>query len=238
MTNKILHRILFFLLVSFTSAACAQEVPSKNWDVEKIKGVRSLPYPPYTGFPFFTDTWVPGKIELEDGVIIDSLYFRYSSYKDELIYYNEKITAQIVIDKMSLKGFLFTGTDGNIHVFRKFYYDNFGKGNRYFEVLADGETDLLAYRKVDLDTSPVYKDEKGRLLNMTYDINYSYYFYSPEKGYTTVRMNQASLITKFDKLSQKPIKKLLRKHKIKIYSEESFTQAWKMIEKEGYKVVF
>lgn len=238
MTNKIFHRILFLMIVNFASYAFAQEVPSKNWDVEKIKGVRQLPYTSYTGFPFLTDTWVLGEIELEDGVVIDSLNLRYSSFKDELVYYNKEAVAQIMIDKPSLKGFVFTGTDGNIHVFRKLYYDNFGKGYRFFEVLAFGETNLLAFRKVSLDTSSPYKDKSGILKNMIYNLNYTYYFYSPEKGYTSVRMNQGSLLAKFDKGSQKPIKKLLRKHKIRISGEDSFTQAWKAIEKEGYKVVF
>lgn len=238
MTHKIFHRILFLLIVSFASTAFAQEVPAKNWEVEKIKGVRQLPYPNYTGFPFLTDTWLLGKIELEEGVMIDSLHLRYSSFKDELVYYNDKIAAQIMIDKISLKGFVFTGTDGSIHVFCKLYYDNFDKGNRYFEVLSKGETDLLAYRKVNLENSSPYKDESGILKNMIYSQNYSFYFYSPEKGYTSVKMNQGSLLSKFDKVSQKPIRKLIRKHRIRVTEEEGFTQAWKIIEKEGYQVLF
>jgi hypothetical protein len=37
---------------------------------------------------------------------------------------------------------------------------------------------------------------------------------------------------------QKPIKRLIRKSKIKIDSEYSFVQAWQVVEKAGYKVVF
>jgi hypothetical protein len=74
--------------------------------------------------------------------------------------------------------------------------------------------------------------------NMIYTPSYAYYFYDPEKGYTSVRMNKMALLSKFDKISQKAIKKLLRKNRIKVNDEESFTYAWKTIEKEGYKVVF
>lgn len=238
MTYKIVYTTLFLLVLTFASSAFAQETPAKNWDVEKIKGVRQLPYPSYMGFPYFTDTWVLGKIEMENGIVIDSLNLRYSSYKDELIYYNKDAVAQIVIDKHSLKGFSFTGKNGDNHIFRKLYYDDYQKSDRYFEVLSDGETSLLAFRKVSLDTSTPYKENSEVLKNMVYNLNYSFYFYSPEKGYLSVRMNQLALLSKFDKLSQKQIKKLLRKNKIRITGEESFVTAWKIVEKEGYKVVF
>jgi hypothetical protein len=238
MTHKIFYEILFLLIIGFSFSGYTQEVPAKNWDVEKIKGVRQLPYVSYDGFPFLTENWILGKIELESGVVIDSLYLKYSSFKDELIYYNKPAGAQIMIDKSSLKGFIFTGADGNTRVFRKLYYDNFVKGDRYFEVLSDGETDLLAFRKVNLNTTTPYYDKNGIMKNMVYELNYNYYFYSPEKGYLSVRMNYSDLLTKFDKLSQKPIRKLLRKNRISITGENSFINAWKTIEKEGYKVAF
>lgn len=238
MTNKTIHCILFFLVLNLFTTAFAQQVPVKNWDFEKIKGTRFMPYPSYLGFPFLTDTWVPGKIELKDGVVIDSLDLRYSSFKDELVYYNPTISSQIVIDKTSLNGFSFTDNNGNIHIFRKLYYNNFGKGDRFFEVLSDGETKLLAYRKVSLETTQPYKEEKGILKNMMYSLDYSYYFYSPQNGYTSVRMNKMALFSKFAKESQKAIRKLLRKNKIRVLDQDSFTMAWKVIEKEGFKVKF
>lgn len=238
MNQRIIHNLLVLLVFCLATSTYAQQEPSRNWDLEKIKGVRQLPYAYYTGYPYLTDTWVPGKIELEDGVIVDSLHLRYSSYKDELVYYNKEAAAQITIDKSSLKGFSFVDPEGNNHVFRKLYYDNFGKGDRYFEVLSDGEIDLLAYRKVSLDASSPYKDETGIMKNMVYSRNYSYYFYSPEKGYNSVRMNKIALLSKFDKISQKAIRKLLRKNRIHIYNEENFIQAWKIIEKEGFKIIF
>lgn len=238
MTLKITNILMFFMVWSFAQIVFAQEPTNHSWDSQKIKGVRQLPYPYYTGFPFLTDTWRSGKVEFTNGEISDSLYLRYSSFKDELIYYNKAITTQINIDKTSLNGFVFTDSDGRSRVFRKQYFDNFMKGNRFFEILSIGETSLLAYRKVNLTSTPAYNDERGILKNMIYDTDYQFYFYSPEKGYTLVRINQTSLLSKFDKLSQKPIKKLLRKSKIKIGGEETFIQAWKAIEKEGYKVVF
>ncbi len=238
MTNNIIHSILVILVLSIVTKAYSQQVPVKNWDVEKIKGVRQLPYSFYTGFPYLTDTWVLGKIELDDGVIIDSLFLKYSSYKDELIYYNNEALAPIKIDKQSLNGFVFTDAMGNHRVFRKLYYDNFEKGDRFFEVLSDGETKLLAYRKVNLEQTSPYTSENGIVKNMCYNLEYSYYFYAPQKGYTSVKINQSSLLAKFNKDLQKTIKKLLRKNRIKIYNEADFIHAWNVVEKEGYKIAF
>jgi hypothetical protein len=112
------------------------------------------------------------------------------------------------------------------------------KGERYFEVLSDGKTDLLAYRKVNLFTVSPYKDQQNILKNLVYSQNYQYYFYSPEKGYSSVRMNLGALLSKFDKVSQKAIKKLLRKNRIKITDENSFVYAWKLVEKEGFALIF
>jgi len=238
MTTKIIQILFLFLACSFTKTGCAQETMNIKWGHEKIKGTRQLPYAAYMGFPFLNNNWAPGKIEFADGEIADSLYLRYSSFKDELIYYNKHIPAQIVIDKESLKGFSFVDDAGKTRIFREQYYDGYMKGERYFEVLSDGETDLLVYRKVSLGTTLPYKDAKGILTDLAYTNDYQFYFYAPANGYTSVRPNWPSLIAKFEKTDQKPIKKLLRKNRIRVSDEESFILAWKVIEKEGYKVAF
>jgi hypothetical protein len=228
---------LLFLLWNFTQIAYAQQ-PINHWDATKIKGARFLPYSSYNGFPFLTEDWCLGKIELTNGEIADSLSLKYSSYKDELIYYNRKIWTMINIDKASINRFTIADSDGHTRTFIKQYFDNYEKSYRFFEILSGGETSLLAYRRVILDTTSPYHDNNGNLKNMAYDPRYQFYFYAPEKGYTSVRLNLASLLSKFDKTLQKPIKRLLRKNKIRIQDEYSFIQAWKTIEKEGCKVIF
>lgn len=238
MSKQTIISLLLFLAWNFTQTVSAQEIPNKNWDAEKIKGTRFFPYPLYTGFPFLNFAYVPGQIEFASGEIADSLNLRYSSFKDELIYYNKAVASQIVIDKASLKGFSYTDKDGSKHIFRKQYYDGYMKADRYFEVLSEGENDLLVYRKVSLSATSAYKDNTGILKNMIYETNYQYYLYSREHGYTSVRINQGGLLAKFDKTLKKPIKKLLRKSRIGISDEASFIQAWKVVEKQGYKVVY
>ncbi|MFY9151385.1 MAG: hypothetical protein WAO52_05185 [Prolixibacteraceae bacterium] len=232
------HIALFlFLFCSFTTDLFAQEPLNRNWDSEKIKGVRSLPYPSYKGFAYMSNTWDPGKIEFTDGEIRDSLYLRYSSYKDEVVYFNKENSSQIVIDKDILKGFSFTEKNGMLHRFKKLPFDDYLKSDRFFEILSEGETDLLVFRKVITVSTTPYKDmEKGPLKNMEYVQAYQYYFYSPEKGYTPIRLTRTGLQAKFDKPAQKQIKKILRKNRIKVTDEYNLVRAWKTIENLGFGI--
>lgn len=238
MTRKTKHIFMLFLVWSFAQIVCAQEPTNKNWDAQKIKGVRLVPYPSYNGSPFMTDTWCQGKIEFTTEEIADSLFIKYSSYKDELFYYNSEAASQINIDKASLKGFQFVDPNGCTRIFRKQYIDNFMKGYQFFEVLSDGPISLLAFRKSSLNTTSPYHDKSGILKNMEYVPDYHLYFYSADKGYTSVKTNRTSFLSKFEKVYQKPIKKILRKSRIKIVNEDLLIQGWKVIEKEGYQVLF
>ena len=238
MTTKIIQMLLFALLLSHGAMVDAQENLNPHWDAQKIKGVRHMPYSIYSGSPYLTDIWVSGKIEFTNGEIADSLFLRYSSFKDELIYYNKAITSQIVIEKASINGFTFTDKDGNTRIFRKQYYDGLIKGEHFFEVLSKGENDLLVIRKVILTSTPPYHDVSGLLKNMAYETSYQFYFYSPEKVYSAVRLNRNAFLAEFNESDQKSIKKLLRKNKVQIINEQSLIQAWKIIERAGYRITF
>ncbi|MFA5327358.1 MAG: hypothetical protein WC384_06170 [Prolixibacteraceae bacterium] len=239
MTNRILKILIHIVpAVLFSLSLQAQQPLDKNWSAEKIKGTRFFPYVRYEGFPFLNDRWVIGKMVFADGEVSDTLRLMYSSYRDDVIYFNRNNSTRIVIDKASLDGFSFNEKDGRVRVFRKLYSDNHWKGFHYFEVLVEGDTELLCFRKVDLISTSVYKDKDGFLKNMVYSPVYSYYIYSPGKGYLPVKKNIFSLLSKFDKTQQKPIKKMLRKKRISIVDEDTFVQAWKAIVQEGYQIKF
>ena len=96
---------LLVLLSAFIANAFAQKMPAPKWDAPKIKGIRQESYSIYEGKPYFTDKWCVGNILLTNGESIDSLYMRYSSFKDELIYFNSEINIQIKIDKTIISAF-------------------------------------------------------------------------------------------------------------------------------------
>jgi len=237
MASKILYIITLVCLLSANSLQ-AQEEFHKKWNDEKIKGTRHIPYGSYSGTPYLNDKFAQGEIEFSDGIKKDSVALRYSSYRDEIIYFNKTISAQIIIDKISLKGFSFIDDNGNKRIFRHQYYNGFFPGERYFEVLSDGDISLLVYRKVVLQVCPPYNDNAGNLKNMSYQQAFNYYLYNAEKGYELIRINKSSLLSKFDKLTQKSVKKILRKNRVQITDEPSFIKAWNLLKENGIIVKF
>ncbi len=237
MANRILS--IYFVVVCgllLIPTLKAQENISNNWNTEKIRGTRLVPYPAANGDPYLTSKFLPGEIEFNDGVKIQDVGLRYSCYRDELIYFNKAISTQIVIDKVSLKSFSFIDENGAPRLFRKQYYDGFMSGFRFFEVLSDGGISLLVYRKVGLLLCDVYLDDSGKQKNMSYQKDYSYFFYSPKKGYTFVRISKSSLLSKFDKTDQILVKKILRKNRLTASDEISFVKAWNLIKENGIKI--
>jgi hypothetical protein len=234
MSAKFLYIIsLMYLLCTGTSLK-AQDLKLKNQDTEKIRGSRFFPYPNYTGSPFLNNQFLLGEIEFLDGTKIGNIGLNYGTYRDELIYYNQDISTQIVIDKVSLKGFSFTDKNGVQRVFTRQYYTGSFQGDCFFEVLSSGKILLLVYRKVDLETCDTYQSKSG----MAYLPAYVYYLYSKEKGYSPVNLNRNSFLSKFDKPDQKPVRKLLRKNGVIIVDESSLVKAWNLVKEYSFNIKF
>lgn len=223
---------LLGLLVSVLLSA--QAVQSDNQSQEKIRGSRFMPYPTYSGSPFLSDNFFKGELEFNDGTKLADIPMNYGTYRDELIYFNSVISAQIVVDKMSLRGFSFIDKKGIKRNFHRQYYEGSIKSDCYFEVLSEGTTELLAYRKVDLLVCDTYQSKTG----MSYQPANIYFFYSPEKGYTPVNISRSSLLSKFVKADQKFIRRTLRKNGIIISDESGFIMAWNLISENGLQVKF
>ena len=237
MANRIVSVIIVVVVgLLLAPTLKAQENLPDNWNMEKIRGTRLIPYPAAEGNPYLTEKFLSGEIEFIDGEKIQDVGLRYSCYRDELVYFNKAISTQIVMDKLSLKGFSFIDGNGIPRVFRKQYYDGFMSGYRFFEVLSEGELSLLVYRKVGLLLCDVYLDDAGKQKNMSYQKDYSHFFYAPDKGYTFVRINKSSLLSKFAKPDQILVKKILRKNKVTVADEGSFIKAWNLIKENGIKI--
>jgi hypothetical protein len=140
----------------------------------------------------------------------------------------------VIIDKNSLKGFSYTDTNGAKRTFRRQLYTGYLKNDCYFEVLSEGKISLLSLRKAELEScDPVYNK-----LGLTFQKAYVYYLYAPEKGYLQLKISRNSLFTVLDNNSQRTVKKLLRKNSIEIIDENSFLQAWNLINELEIKINF
>lgn len=228
MTSK----LLFFLSIVgifFSAGVYAQQTNTTSQTSGKIRGARFIPYPNYAGKPYLYDKFLMGEIELTDGTRISNLGLSYSTYRDELIYYNSAISAQIVIDKISLNGFTIHELNGKSRHFCRQFCAEYMHDQCYFEILSKGEISLLAYRKVNLEQCNTYYSKSG----LAYEPAYSYFLYSTAKGYSPVNPTRNSLLSKFSKPNQKIVRKLLRKNGIVIADESGFVEAWNLIrEKE------
>ena len=233
MANRILITITLIGLLAATSLKAQEELPKKQ-NAEEIKGTSFVSYPSYSGSPYLNEKFLIGEVEFLDGTKVSNLGLRYSSYRDEIIYYNTDLSAQIIIDKISIRGFSFTDKDGVKRIFRRQNYTGFLNSDRYFEVLSDGEISLLAYREVDLGTC----DPSYSKLGLAYQQSYSYYMYDANKGYYLLKLNRNSLLTIFDKPNQKLARKILRKNRVMITDEASFIFAWDLLKDNGIKINF
>lgn len=232
--KKTIIPIFSFLILLFSHAALAQDPGNDVIQDEKIRGFRFAPYPNYPGAPFLNDKFLMGEVELVNGTRIGNIGLNYGTYRDELIYYNTKISAQIVIDKMSLKGFSFYDKSGRKRVFRRQYFTGSFQGDCFFEVLSDGKISLLVFRKVNLETCNTYYSKSG----MAYEPAYTYYLYEAGKGYLQLNPTRMSLLSKFSKQDQKAIRKMLRKNEVIVMDEPTFVQAWQLIEERGLQPIF
>ncbi len=233
MANRTLFIIFLFGFLA-SGLLSARESGPENQRTEKIRGTRFIPSPNYTGKPYLNDKFILGEIEFTDGTKLENIGLNYSTYRDELIYYNTVTSAQIQIDKISLNGFSFTDKTGAKRIFRRQYCSGSLQSECYFERLSEGKTALLVYRKVNLESCDTYYSKSG----LAYQPAFIYYLYSKERGYSPVNMNRSSLLSKFDKPNQKLVKKLLRKNGIYISDEETLVNAWNLISEQGIEVNF
>ena len=229
--------VFAFLGMLAANALEAQEVLPKDWNTEKIRGIRFLPDATYLGTPFLYDKFLEGEIKMEDGTTIGNLLLNYNSYRDELIYYNSAIATQIVVDKISIGSFSLTDKKGISHLFRKQTYNGPMQGDRYFEILSEGDIALLVYRKVHLLTCPVY-GEVGKEKNMSYQEAYSYYLYNVIRGYEPIKPEKNSFLSKFVTPDQKLVRKMLQQNKISVNDENSLVKGWNLVKESGVAVHF
>ncbi|MEI6138545.1 MAG: hypothetical protein WCP85_04750 [Mariniphaga sp.] len=230
MINRILSLIFLVVLLATVELSAQEELPNiPNADL--IKGKAFVSYPDYSGSPWLNPNFQMGEIEFTDGMKVANIGLRYSSYRDDLVYYNTWLQAQIIVDKVSLKGFSIIGENGVKRVFRHQYFDNYENGDRYFEVLSDGEVSLLVYRKVNLETANLANVKRG----MEYLPTYYYYMFSDKKGYVPLNITRNSLLSVFSPANQKLAKKLLRRNRVTVTDEVSFVLAWNLLKVNGIK---
>jgi hypothetical protein len=110
-------------------------------------------------------------------------------------------------------------------------------GNRFFEVLSEGDVSLLVHKKVLLLTCSIY-GEVGKEKNISYQEAYNYFLFNKGKGFKLIKISKNALLSLFDSSNQKLAKKVLRKNNISINDERSFLSAWNLLKENAFIIQF
>jgi len=235
--NRKIWLVVSMLGLLVTSSLMAQEELPIGWNAPKVKGVRFLPDATYQGNPFLNDLFSAGEILLVDGKKIVGVQLKYNNYRDELIYYNSDISTQIVVDKISVSSFSFTDEKGIRHIYRKQTVNGYMPGERYLELLSEGEVSLLVHRKVLLLDCPVYGDP-GKEKSMSYQEAFNYYLFNEKRGFELIKLSKKTLFSKLAASDLTQFRKILRKNEVKIMDEASFVKAWNLLKTNNITVQF
>ena len=223
MKNTILIILLFFVALTL------QAQPKENWDQEKLTGQRYAYHEQLRGSPFLFDDWINGTVTLISGEVIEDVPIKYNAYLDELITYNPVYFTIVKLDKYTLHRFEFD-LFGEHWLFEKRFFPGFPKGDRFFRILHEGQTDLLCFYKVSLLNTSPYKDENNILKNQEFFSGYRYFLFQPESDFTSVRLRRKSLLRYVGKADMKEARQLIRKGNLELKDVAGFSSAMQFFE--------
>ena len=234
MIMKLTYRTCFFcglLLLSIIGFA----QPNSHWDQEKIMGKRYLLPDHYAGSPYYIQDWVVGTVTFKSGEQVHDLKMKYDGQLDELVYISDLFHSAITIDKETIESFEFE-YQGRKYLFEQRFFDGFFAGNHFFQVYHKGATDLLCFRKIELNTTTAYKDASGILKNMEYQKGYRFFLFQEGKGFYSTRLKRKSLMKYFSKEERRQVTRLLRDQHIQWGSPEEFAHALSVLEENKLEI--
>lgn len=236
--NKItfLYILLYFCLASIiVMAQSTTEIDNSP----KLIGKRYVTPVYYKGPQYlYSDTeWITGTAYLVNGDSVANLFLKYNRVQDELIYFNQKNSVSVRLDKKQLSGFaLYFGNDRT--VFRKISHIHSSHKAGYYEVLYNGKTDVLAQRRSELKICPSYISNSGIKKDRQFVAYDRYLISGNENELLPIRLRNKSLLLKFGESKKKEISKVIRKQKLSMKNEAYMVHSWKVLEAQGYYPVF
>jgi hypothetical protein len=147
-----------FLLFLFIPAFCpvfSQTPAPGDYENSQRNGLMGFEYrnaaARYKGNQYFND-WQKGDVNLENGDVISNIYLRYDQYMDEVLWLRETDFKTGVLPRGDIRGFVIYNDRKEIvaeftqrMVKLPFRSDS---AETYLQVLATGNLELLAYRRV------------------------------------------------------------------------------------------
>lgn len=181
---------------------------------------------------FLQNDWADGSVMLEDNDVYDGLKLRYNAFEDKLVVYNNNLRNLFTVDKEKVKSFTVKSLDGE-HKFARYFYDGYPAGDRYFEVLYNGERDFLAFRQIVEEKTRPFVDKFGIMKDTRFRKTTSYYIHSPETGFQKIRLKRRSILTLFPE-NKREIRRLLRRNRVNTFEEKGMIRAIKLLDENDF----
>lgn len=225
------------VLALFMLSAYSQEMHKQWIDLTtksnslnyKLPGKRYYMRSSFMGSPFISDKWCLTDLILENGDRYDSLQIRLNSYLDEIIMYNERVGATVMLDKSAISEFNMRFADGHNEHFKKKYFDDYLKSDRYFSFLHDGKLKLLLWYKTVNEKTTIYADAMGIMHDTEYRLTKNYYVEFPDNKMVKTTLKRRSFLELFPE-QKKQARQIIRKNKLRFETEEDLVKAVHLFE--------
>lgn len=186
---------------------------------------------------FLQKDWEEGTIILKDGDEYENMRMRYMAYGDELVAYNVNNRSLFVVDKSTVKEFIFYSPleTGTLTQQKFINLDSLHLlfNRTYFQELYSGTSKLLCFHQMEQNKVSPYIGTGGKMYDVEFRLKTMYYILSKEKGLSKIQLKNRSLYSFYPE-HKKEIKKLLRKNRISIFDESSAIQAVDILDSAGF----
>lgn len=186
---------------------------------------------------FLQKDWEEGSITLKDGDVFENMRMRYMAFGDELVAYNVNNRSLFVVDKSTVKEFVFySQLEKGGSAQQKFInLDSLHLlfNRTFFQELYSGTSKLLCFHQMEQIKVSPYIGVGGKLYDVEYRLKTIYYILSKENGLSKIQLKNRSLYS-LNIEHKKEIKRLLRKNRINISSESSAIQAVETLDSAGF----
>lgn len=179
----------------------------------------------------YPDKWVNGEIVFVDGEVFRDVDLRYHALDDELIVYNKHNSKPFVVDKFRVKEFMFND-NGTQKKFVRLNLTEDDTHGKYFEMLVEGKSSLLAFRYIAERKVDAYIDKSGIKRDTEYWAKTSYYAYAPEFRNHKMTPKRKSFYTTFPN-HKKEIRKIFRQTRLLIKDEASMVNAFQLLQNKN-----
>lgn len=186
---------------------------------------------------FLQRDWEEGTIILKDGDVFENMRMRYMAFGDELVAYNANNRSLFVVDKSTVKEFIFYSKSENGGLAQQKFINldslHLLFNKTFFQELYSGTSKLLCFHQMEQIKVSPYIGVGGKLYDVEFRLKNMYFILSQEKGISKIQIKNRSIYTVYPE-HKKEIKKLLRKSRINVSDESSAIQAVEVLDSAGF----